>query len=65
MKKTKYILITAVSLAVVIAILFYNKAKMKADTANLKFDSYPVTVAKVEKRLVSRNLELVQTTMYR
>jgi len=60
-KKTKYILITAVSLAVVIAILFYNKAKMKADTANLKFDSYPVTVAKVEKRLVSRNLELVGT----
>jgi RND family efflux transporter MFP subunit len=60
-KKTKYILITAVSLAAIIAILFYNKAKMKADTANLKFDSYPVTVAKVEKRNVSRNLELVGT----
>lgn len=61
MKKTKYILVTAASLAVIIAILFYNKARMKADTANLKFDSYPVTVAKVEKRKVGSNLELVGT----
>jgi RND family efflux transporter MFP subunit len=60
-KRTKYILITAGLLAVIIAILFYNKAKMKANTANTKFDSYPVTVAKVGKRQVSRDLELVGT----
>jgi RND family efflux transporter MFP subunit len=58
-KKTKYISITVVVFAVIVAILFYNKAKMKADTANLKFDSYPVTVAKVEKKQISRDLELV------
>ncbi|HKJ81867.1 MAG TPA: efflux RND transporter periplasmic adaptor subunit [Ignavibacteriaceae bacterium] len=61
MKKTKYISITVLVLAVIIAVLFYNKAKMKADTANLKFDSYPVTIAKVEKKQVTKNLELVGT----
>lgn len=61
MKKTKYISITVLVLAVIIAVLFYNKAKMKADTANLKFDSYPVTISKVEKKQVTKNLELVGT----
>ena len=61
MKKTKYISITVVILGVIIAVLFYNKAKMKANTSNLKFDSYPVTVAIVEKKQVSKSLELVGT----
>lgn len=61
MKKTKYISITALIFAVIVAVLFYNKARMKADTANLKFDSYPVTIAQVEKKQVSKNLELVGT----
>ncbi|HKI78236.1 MAG TPA: efflux RND transporter periplasmic adaptor subunit, partial [Ignavibacteriaceae bacterium] len=61
MKKTKYISITLVVLAVIIAVLFYNKARMKANTANLKFDSYPVNVTKVDRKLVSKDLQLVGT----
>lgn len=61
MKKIKYISIAVVILAAIIAVLFYNKEKMKANTSNLKFDSYPVTVAVVEKKQISKNLELVGT----
>ncbi len=61
MKKTKYISITVLVFAVIVAVLFYNKARMRANTANLKFDSYPVSITKVTKKQVSRNLELVGT----
>ena len=59
MKKTKYISITVLVFAVIVAVLYYNKARMRANTANLKFDSYPVSITKVIKKQVSRNLELV------
>jgi RND family efflux transporter MFP subunit len=61
MGKTKYIIIGVVFIVAVVAILFYNKSKMQAQSQVQYQDKYYVSVTKVEKKNPSEVLSLVGT----
>ncbi len=61
MKKLKYYVISFVLFAVLILVLFNNRAQLEAKAKNDKISAYPVTVSTVEKKEVSNNIELVGT----
>lgn len=61
MKKLKVYSVILLSIAIVVAVLIRNRAKIKAETRNLNVDSYAVTVASVERKTLTDNLDLVGT----
>lgn len=61
MKKLKYYVISFVLFAALILVLFNNRSQLVAKAKNDKISAYPVTVSTVEKKEVSRNIELVGT----
>jgi len=60
-KKTKIISAVVIIFAVIIAILFYNKSKLKAQAALAKIEAYPVTVTEVIKDVIKKPYVLVGT----
>lgn len=61
MKKLKVYSIVIGVFAVIVAVLLHNRAQIKAETRNLHVDSYSVTIAPVEQRAITHDLELVGT----
>lgn len=61
MKKTKVISLVLVSFIIILAILFYNKSKLKAQAALIDVSAFPVTVESVVKENVSQAYVLVGT----
>ncbi|MFI5251651.1 MAG: efflux RND transporter periplasmic adaptor subunit [Bacteroidota bacterium] len=62
-KKTKALLGLVAIIAVIIAILFYNKSKMAAQSDNQIINSCAVSIAEVKKDLVSNVNSLVGTVV--
>jgi RND family efflux transporter MFP subunit len=61
MKKFKIIGATVIVLAIIVAVLFNNRAKLQANTNKNIIDSYPVKVVTAGRQEVLRNIELVGT----
>lgn len=61
MRKTKYIIASVLFIAVVIALLFYNKSKMQAGSRIEFAEKYFVTVTKVERKNPTEEISLVGT----
>ncbi len=61
MKKIKYYVISFVLFAILILVLLNNRSQLEAKAKNDKISAYPVTVSTIEKKEVSKNLELVGT----
>lgn len=61
MKKIKYYVISFVLFAILILVLLNNRSQLEAKAKNDKISAYPVTVSIIEKKEVSKNLELVGT----
>ncbi|MEK9136765.1 MAG: efflux RND transporter periplasmic adaptor subunit [Bacteroidota bacterium] len=60
-KKTKLVSIGVVILAAIVAILFYNKARMQASSRNGIISAFPVSVVKADRQQLSESLSLVGT----
>lgn len=63
MGKTKYIIITAAVIISVVALLFYNKAKMKTQAQVEYKEKFYVTVTKVERKIPTEEISLVGTVV--
>ncbi len=61
MKKLKVYSVVVAVIALIVAVLLHNRAQIKAETLNLHASSYAVTVAPVEERAITRDLDLVGT----
>lgn len=61
MKKTKYIIAAVAIIVVVVAILFYNRSKMQAQSKNIYQEKYYVTVADVAQTTPSEEISMVGT----
>ncbi len=61
MKKLKLYSIIVVSFAIIIGVLLRNRAQIKAETKNLDINTYAVTVATVQQRDLTDDLNLVGT----
>jgi RND family efflux transporter MFP subunit len=63
MGKTKYIIITVAAIIGVVALLFYNKAKMKTQAQVEYKEKFYVTVTKVERKIPTEEISLVGTVV--
>ncbi len=61
MNKKKVIIAAIALLAVIIAVLFYNKSRMQAEAQNDALTAVPVSIATVERGKVSESRSLVGT----
>ncbi len=59
MKRLKIYSAVTIILIIIVAILFHNRAKIKAETKNQTLDSFPVNVAAVTKKSITTHLDLV------
>lgn len=61
MKKTKYIIAAVAIIVVIVAVLFYNRSKMQAQSKNIYQEKYYVTVADVAQTTPSEEISMVGT----
>ncbi|MCL4540511.1 MAG: efflux RND transporter periplasmic adaptor subunit [Bacteroidetes bacterium] len=61
MKKLKIVLLVIGSLAIIVAVLLRNRAQIKAETRDLHIDTYAVSVAAVDRKDITDDLNLVGT----
>jgi RND family efflux transporter MFP subunit len=61
MKRFKIIIILVVAISVIVGLLLHNKSLMTAKSKNETIEAYPVTIALVQNKKVTNNLELVGT----
>lgn len=61
MKKAKYIIAAVAAIVIVVAMLFYNKSKMQAQSKNIYQEKYYVTVAAAEQITPKEEISFVGT----
>ncbi len=61
MKKLKVYSVVVATFAIIVGVLLHNRAQIKAETQNLHASSFAVTVAPVEERAMTHDLDLVGT----
>ena len=61
MKNIKYVLLTVLAVAVLVAVLLHNRSQIKAAENVVKVDTYPVNVDTVGLRHLTDNLNIVGT----
>ncbi|MHB1688264.1 MAG: efflux RND transporter periplasmic adaptor subunit [Ignavibacteriaceae bacterium] len=59
MKRLKIYSAAIIILIIIVAILFHNRAKIKAETKNQTMDSYPVNITTVTKKEITNHIDLV------
>ncbi len=59
MKRLKIYSAATIILIVIIAILFHNRAKIKAETKNQTLNSFPVNITIVSKKIITNSIDLV------